>query len=170
MKILLILQLLLLSKTSINAQIFDSVKYLITEAKINKVDYSQHYFENGQYLTFYKDEDDEYCLLNSMGNKEEYSYGKILGLKVKKTEEDECPAETINFRWFYHNSYNNDSGYAVVQLKRIYRENGIEFSIKILSKKLEIFEFSGFTNETVIEKEEEQNYFSKYGYIITKCL
>ena len=37
MKILLILQLLLLSKTSINAQIFDSVKYLITEAKINEL-------------------------------------------------------------------------------------------------------------------------------------
>jgi hypothetical protein len=98
----------LIDKTTINTQIFDSVKYLITEAKINKVDYSQDFFEKGQYLTFYKDENDEYGLFNSMGNKEEYSYGKIYGLKVKKIEEDECPAETFNFRWLYHNSYDND--------------------------------------------------------------
>jgi len=34
-----------------------------------------------------------------------------------------------------------------VHLKRIYSENGVQFSITILSKNLDIIEFAGFTSE-----------------------
>ena len=64
-----------------------------------------------------------------------------------KMEEDGCKGKTIYFRWKYRNSYEKDTGYAFVQLKRLYRENGVEFLIKIVSNKLEMIEFSGFTNE-----------------------
>lgn len=152
-------------------QSIDSTKYFVTEARINSVNYSEEYYNSGQYLTFYEDEDGNNCFSNSMGNKEQYSFGKIYGFKIEKVEIDHCPAHDISFRWFYQNSYDTDSGYAMVQLKRIYRENGVEFSIKILSKKLDIIEFSGFTSENLLKlKEEEENNFKKSGYLNTTFL
>ena len=170
MKKLIFFPLLLLI-TATEAQLIDSTKYLITEARINSEDYSQHYYEGGQFLSFYENENNEPCFLNSMANKEEYSFGRVYGLKSEKLEIENCQAENISFRWYYHNSYDNDSGYAKVQLKRIYRENGVEFSIKILSKKLDIIEFSGFTIENLLKlNEEEENNFKKSGYVNTTFL
>jgi hypothetical protein len=164
MKKLIFFPLLLLITTT-KAQLNDTTKYLITEARINSVDYSQHYYEGGQFLLFYENENNERCLLNSKENKEEYSFGKVYGLKSEKIEIENCPAENISFRWHYHNSYDDDSGYALVHLKRIYRENGVEFSLKILSKKLDIIQFSGFTNENLKKiLYEEEKYFINSGY------
>jgi hypothetical protein len=162
---------LLLIIAIIKGQSIDSTKYFVTEARINSVNYSEEYYNSGQYLTFYDDEDGNTFFLNSMSNKEQYSYGRIFGFKIEKTELDHCPAHDITFRWFYQNSYDNDSGYAMVHLKRIYRENGVEFSIKILSKKLDIIEFSGVTSENLLKlKEEEENNFKKPGYLNTTFL
>ena len=162
---------LLLFITATKAQSTDSTKYLITEARINSEDFSQFYFEGGQFLKFYENENKELCLLNSESSKENFSFGKVYGFKTEDVEIENCPADNITFRWNYHNSYDSDSGYAIVQLKRIYRKNGVEFYIKILSKKLDIIEFSGFTNEHLLEiKEEEENYFMKYSYLNTTLL
>jgi hypothetical protein len=170
MKKLIFFPLLLLITTT-KAQLNDTTKYLITEARINSEDCSQHYYEGGQFLIFYENENNERCFLNSKKNKEEYSFGKVYGLKSEKIEIENCPAENISFRWNYHNSYDDDSGYALVHLRRIYRENGVEFSIKILSKKLDIIEFSGFTSENVLKlKEEEENKFKNPGYLNTTFL
>ena len=167
MKKLIAIPLLLIIAIT-KGQVMDSTKYFVTEARINSVNYSEEYYNSGQYLTFYEDEDGNNCFSNSMGNKEQYSFGKIYGFKIEKVEIDDCPAHDISFRWFYQNSYDTDSGYAMVQLKRIYRENGVEFSIKILSKKLDIIEFSGFTSENLLKlKEEEENNFKKSGYLNT---
>lgn len=167
MKKLIVIPLLLLIAIT-KGQVMDSTKYFVTEARINSVNYSEDYYNSSQYLTFYDDEYGNTCFLNSMGNKEQYSFGRIFGFKIEKTEIDHCPAHDITFRWFYQNSYDNDSGYAMVQLKRIYRENGVEFSIKILTKKLDIIEFSGFTSENLLKiKEEDENYFKKSGYLNT---
>ena len=170
MKKLAVIPLLLLITTA-NSQVLDSTRYFVTEARINKLDYSEFYFNSGQYLTFYEDDDGYWNLLNSSANQDEYSYGKVYGIKVQKVEIDNCPADDITFRWFYKNSYNNDSGYAIVRLKRIYRENGIEFSIKILSKKLDIIEFSGITSELFInneEKEEEESDENNFKKMVTR--
>lgn len=129
------------------AQYNDSIRYIVTEARINKLDYSNDYFDQGQYLAFYSKKNGESGFLNSTADHTEYSYGQILNMKRMKMEEDGCKGETIYFRWKYRNSYDKDSGYAFVQLKRLYRENGVEFLIKIVSNKLEMIEFSGFTNE-----------------------
>lgn len=125
----------------------DSIRYIVTEARINKLDYSIDYFDQGQYLAFYSTKNGESGFLNTTADHSEYSYGQILNLNRVKMEEDGYKGETIYFRWKYRNSYDKDTGYAFVQLKRLYRENGVEFSIKIVSKKLEKIEFSGFTNE-----------------------
>jgi hypothetical protein len=167
MKKLIAIPLLLLIAVT-KGQVMDSTKYFVTEARINNVNYSEDYYKSGQYLTFYDDEDGNTYFLNSMGNKEQYSYGRIFGFKIEKTEIDHCPAHDITFRWFYQNSYDTDLGYAMVHLKRIYRENGVEFAIKILSKKLDIIEFSGFTSENLLKlKEEDENDFKKSGYLNT---
>ncbi len=146
MRYTIILMLLLAFSTG-RSQDIDTAKYIIIEAKINKIDFSEDYFENGQYLSFYNDEDENPCFLNSKADGEEYSYGRVYGYKLKETKVDDCVAEEISFRWQYNNSYDDQSGYALVQLKRIYRENGVQFYIKILSKTLDIIEFAGFTSE-----------------------
>ncbi len=150
-----IILMLLLAFSTGRSQGIDTAKYIIIEAKINNIDYSEDYFENGQYLSFYTDEDENPCFLNSKANGDEYSYGKVYGYKIKETKIDDCVAEEITFRWQYHNSYDDQTGYALVHLKRIYRENGVQFSITILSKKLDIIEFAGFTSELAASPDQD---------------
>ena len=77
---------------SLKAQLFDTAKYFITEARINKVDFSEDYYNNGQFLTFYLNDNDEVCFLNSKQDFDEFSYGKVYGVSVKNTEFDGCKA------------------------------------------------------------------------------
>jgi hypothetical protein len=167
---LIILASTLFFFSATNAQILDSTKYYVTEAVINDEDYSDCYLDNGQYLTFYQNEDGETCLLNSTRKMDEFSCGRISGLKSEEIEEDESYGELITFRWYYHNSYDQDSGYALVSLKRLYRENGTQFSIKIITQKLHIIMFSGFTNEKLVNYEPKENSVINTGYLITKKL
>jgi len=139
----------------------------VTEARINKLDYSDQYFDQGQYLTFYRKKIGGLGFLNTSADHAEYSYGQILNMKRMKMEEDGCKGEIIYFRWKYRNSYDKDTGYALVQLKRLYRENGVEFSIKIVSKQLEMIELSGFTNERKYKNHHLEN---NSGYLYTTFL
>ena len=152
---------------SAGAQNHDPIRYIVTEARINKLDYSNHFFDKGQYLSFYNNKKGQLGFLNSSADHTEYSYGQILNMKRFNMEEDVCKAETIYFRWKYRNSYDKDTGYAFVQLKRLYRENGVEFSIKIVSKQLEMIEFSGFTNERKYKNHALEN---NSGYLYTSFL
>lgn len=155
--------------STVHGQVFDSTKYYVTEAIINDEDYSDCYLENGQFLTFYQNEDGVTCFLNSTREKDEFSCGRISGLKSEEIEEDETFGELITFRWYYHNSYDLDSGYALVSLKKLYRENGTEFSIKIITQKLHIIMFSGFTTVGGTYDSKQKSLINT-GYLITKML
>lgn len=156
--------------STVHGQVFDSTKYYVTEAIINDEDYSDFYLDDRQYLTFYKNEQGVTCFLNSTSDNHEFSCGRISGLKSEEIKEDDSFGELITFRWYYHNSYDLDSGYALVSLKKLYRENGAEFSIKIITKKLDIIMFSGFTNEKLVNQDQKKKSFNNTGYLISKKL
>ena len=128
---------------NVNAQIIDSSKYFITKALINNEDLSTDYSSNKQYLSFYKNEQNELCFLNSRFNKEEYSYGRINHYRLLKSKIDSFNVDEISFRWNFRNSYDIDTGYAVVQLTKLYKNNQPEFSFKMVSPS-DIIEFSGY--------------------------
>jgi len=65
--------MLLLAFLTGRSQGKDTAKYIIIEAKINNIDFSEDNFENGQYLSFYTDEDENPGFLNSKSDGEEYS-------------------------------------------------------------------------------------------------
>lgn len=160
--------LLLFSK--VQGQAFDSTKFYVTEAIINDDDYTDYYLENRQFLAFYNNKDGTPCLINSTKNGDEFSCGKIIGLKSEQIEENDSFGELVTFRWYYHNSYDLDSGYAMVSLKKISRENGTQFTFKIITKQLEIIIFSGFTNEHLVKKQQDKKSIQNIGYLITKNL
>jgi hypothetical protein len=167
MKHILFATLLFLFSTA-KAQVFDSTKYYIIEAIIDDEDCSDSYLDSRQYLTFYQNEDGNKCFLNSKTNGEEFSCGRISGLISEEIIEDECSGELITFRWKYHNSYDLDSGYALVTLKKIYRESETQFYIKIITDKLDIIYFSGFTNEKLEKYEQIKNTRNNYTLLKTK--
>jgi hypothetical protein len=155
--------------STIKAQVFDSTKYYVTEAIINDEDYTDIYSKDGQYLRFYTNTDGASCFLNGTRNGKELSCGRIAEFKLEEIKEEGFLGDLITFQWYYHNSYNTDSGLALVSLKKIYREKGAQFDATIITKKLDVFNFSGHTNET-ITKELNKKSSSIIGYHLTKYL
>jgi hypothetical protein len=162
-----ILALSLFSISTVKSQVLDSTKYFVTEAIINNQDYSECYIEDGQFLSFYKNEDGDLGFLNSTLNGDEFSFGSISRLKSEKIEVGDTNGELITFCWHYHNSYDMNSGNAYVSIKRVFRENGMEFIIKIITKKLDVLIFSGYTNIEMFNKYINENSFNS-NYLITK--
>lgn len=156
MKNLFILLLIISSK--LKAQISDSVFYYIKSCKINKIEFNDYYLRNGQYLNFNWNDSKEIIFYNSAADRNEYSFGKVTELQTKKGIEKKCNVEWITFCWQFRNSYDNDSGYATVKLKRTHLIYGVEFSAKIIpDRSKEIIEFYGYTNEIKSEYNIDEN-------------
>jgi len=86
------------------------------------------------------------CFLNSSLNKEEYSYGRIYHYRLSKSKIDSISVDEISFRWNYHNSYDSDTGYAVVLFSKIYKIDNPIFSIRMITS-ADIIEFSGYIKQ-----------------------
>lgn len=138
----------ILLEFSAQGQFSDSVSYFIKNGKVNHVDCTEYYINRGQRLNFYHNELDELCFRNITADGSEYSYGKVSEIQIKETKENKCKVENISFCWNFYNSYDNESGYATVCIKRINLLYGVEFFVKIkVDNKKNFIEFYGYTNE-----------------------
>lgn len=127
-------------------------KFIIQDARRNKVDVTTKFVETNAYVVVYKTKEGETYMAVVMDKDETQSFGRIFNMEeVQKTPETdkEYQSEVYNFRWSYKNSYDNKKGTARVRLTKIYKPLGVMFITVVIPEDLEIMEFKGYMEGTI---------------------
>jgi hypothetical protein len=127
-------------------------KFIITEASINGIDWTDYYLDQSAYVVFYNVDDKNVIYMANYCEKDNtQSYGPMYATKSLNHEETDktYEAKEFNFSWRYTNDYDNKTGTAKVLFTKIYKPNGITFTIKIIPENLEIIVFSGYMEGSI---------------------
>lgn len=126
-------------------------KFIISDASLNSYDTTETYLEAGGYLVFYTLSDGNLCMANVMSKKGTQSFGRLYDAehnKIKETEEN-YEADIFYYKWRYINSYDSKKGTATVELVKIYKPQGVTFTIKIIPENLDVLIYKGFMEGTL---------------------
>lgn len=121
-------------------------KFIVNDARFNKVDRTDYYLNEGAYLVFYLDKDSIPCMANVLPKLGSQSFGQLISHNNKHVEESEnkYPADYFYYKWSYLNSYDNKKGTADVILVKIYKPVGVAFECKIIPENLDVLDFKGY--------------------------
>ncbi|OWK73100.1 hypothetical protein CBW16_10060 [Flavobacteriaceae bacterium JJC] len=120
-------------------------KFTITESTENGKDNTAFDIERGGYFVIYQ-KDSELYLANVANVWKQQSFGRILNLEVETLEEteNEFQADVFNFRWKYFNDYDERTGYATIRLSKIYKPQGVLFTLKMVLPNLDVLTYKGY--------------------------
>ena len=106
MKLSILPIFLLLTVTGFSQIQNSTEKFRITQFMENGKNVTKDYKGRQQYIMFFKNEKNELCFEVGSLVANEKSYGVVFLTQPKEViqTKDNCSAETINFRWKYHNS------------------------------------------------------------------
>lgn len=124
-----------------------NAKFIIQDAKLNKVDITETIISKGCYLVFYTVKESEDIFFgNIMPKDNTQSWGRIFNSKGNTTQEteEEYKFELITFKWSYQNDYDKKKGTATVRLKKIYKPVGVAFECTIIPENLDVIEYKGY--------------------------
>lgn len=127
-------------------------KFIITDATLNGKDVTPILLNAGAYTTFYTiGNDGVIYMANVWPNSNSQSYGPMYSLEGETKEEtyETYEASFFYFNWRYHNTYDGKEGTARVQLIKIYKKQGITFSMKIIPENLDITIYKGYMEGSV---------------------
>jgi alpha-L-fucosidase len=127
-------------------------KFIITDAKNNGVDMTPIALKGGAYTVFYTSGDDGLIYMaNVWPNNNSQSFGPMYGVQSDKIEEtyENYRADYFYFNWRYINSYNDKTGTAKVQVIKIYKPQGVAFSVKIIPENLDVIVYKGYMDGTI---------------------
>lgn len=112
----------------------ETMSYKVTNFVFNGEVFDQAALENDIALTFYYSKDGDLCFSNHWRKTESQSYGPVYSLKTTESPEtkNEYAVTQFKFTWYYFNTYDNDSGEAVVTIKNIHIGNSIKFVAEII--------------------------------------
>jgi hypothetical protein len=121
------------------------VTYKVTNYEMNGEDYDIIALREDVSLTFYLCDDNSLCFANHWRKSNSQSYGTVYAFQTKEFPEtrEEYQRTEFKFTWHYYNSYDNDSGQAVVTINNIYIGNMVKFVAEIVVLK---------TNDVIILK------------------
>lgn len=126
-------------------------KFVITDARINKIDCTKKYLDENAYIVFYISSKGEFEMANVMPKSNTQSFGNLYS--SKNTKEDETnksyQVDYFSYTWSYKNSYNDKVGTADVTLGKIYKPQGTIFSCLIITESLDIIEYKGYMKGTI---------------------
>lgn len=129
-------------------------KFIIQDAKIDGVDFTETVISNAAYLAFYtiKGSKDVY-FTNHLTKANSQSYGKIFDLDGQTYAETDSTYkfETYTFRWSYVNTYDDKTGTAKVTLEKTHKPAGVAFECKIIAENLDILEYKGYMEGSLRE-------------------
>ncbi len=125
-------------------------RFIITDARLNGLDYTDHYVGSGGYIVFYEVEGDLY-LANVLGNKNTQSFGELYSMNVQEIQEtdENYYTEIYSFRWSYINDYDSKKGTATVQFTKVFKPVGVAFICKIIPENLDVLEYRGFMEGSI---------------------
>jgi hypothetical protein len=112
----------------------EDIVYKITNYEINGENYDQVALEENIALTFYKDDNGNFCFANVFRNADTQSYGRIYGFTRKFIEEtaEQFAHEDMQFTWDFANSYDEVKGKASVSFSEIYIGQTIKINVEIV--------------------------------------
>lgn len=112
----------------------ETMSYKVTNFVIDGEVYDQAALENDVALTFYYSKDGELCFSNHWRKANTQSYGPVYSLKTTEFPETdkEYAMTQFKFTWYYFNTYDNDSGEAVVTIQNIHIGSSIKFVAEII--------------------------------------
>jgi hypothetical protein len=141
-------------------------KFIITDAKSNGQDITPILLEAEAYTVFYTSGDDGLVYMANVWPKNNsQSFGPMYGVQAENIEEtyENYEADFFYFNWQYKNTYDGKTGTAKVQVVKVYKPQGVTFTLKIIPEDLDVIVYKGFMEGTVDfgvfsnTKEEESN-------------
>lgn len=127
-------------------------KFTITDAKNNGVDVTPTLLKAGAYTVFYTSGNDGLIYMaNVWPNNNSQSFGPMYGVQSDKIEEthENYEADFFYFNWGYTNSYDDKTGTAKVQVIKIYKPQGVAFTVKIIPEDLDVIVYKGYMDGTI---------------------
>lgn len=122
----------------------DQVRFVIKNAYIKGQDYSDHYRNEGAYISIY-DKDEVPCMSIVMPKQKSQSYGPVTDMDVQhyKATPYSYERDVLKYTWHYQNSYDNNKGEAVCRLDVTYKGNEALFVFEYVLPNGEMARFSG---------------------------
>lgn len=126
-------------------------KFIISDASINGNDTTETYLDAGGYIVFYTQSDGSLCMANVMSNRGTQSFGNLYAVEHNKIAEtdEKYEADIFYYKWRYVNSYDSKKGTATVELIKIYKPQGVTFTIKIIPENLDVLIYKGYMEGTL---------------------
>jgi hypothetical protein len=131
-------------------------KFIISDARKNKVDATEEYLNNQAYFVFYKlnnDPQTRFGIIMPKSNSQ--SFGKIFDrhTSVEAATDHSYKTEIYFFKWSYINSYDDNVGTASVKLVKIYKPAGVAFEITVVPDNLDVLEYKGYMDGSLKDLE-----------------
>lgn len=125
----------------------DDLVLSIVQATIDGDDCTELYLQNDAFLAFYNRDSVTY-FANAWQKSKSQSYGEAILLEHKETDEE------ITYRalWKYANTYNEETGKAVIYLRLFPRPITVGFEICIITEKASLMIFRGYVNDRLLQK------------------
>jgi hypothetical protein len=127
-------------------------KFIITDATTNGVDVTPTLLANKAYTVFFtSDNDGLIYMANVWPKSNSQSYGPMYSVETQKKREtyETYEADIFYFNWRYINTYDNKKGTAKVQVIKIYKPQGVAFTVKIIPENLDIIVYKGYMEGTI---------------------
>lgn len=121
-------------------------KFIITDASLNGYDTTETYLDAEGFIVFYTKPDGHLYMANVMSTKNSQSFGRLYSSEHKKMQETNTvyEADIFYYKWRYINSYDTNKGTATVEFIKIYKPQGVTFTIKIIPENLDILIYKGY--------------------------
>ncbi len=122
-------------------------KFIITDASTNGVDTTPTLLEAGAFTVFYTSGNDGLLYMaNVWPNSNSQSFGPMYSVTHEESKEtyESYEADFFYFNWRYINDYDNKKGTAKVQVIKIYKPQGVTFTVKIIPENLDLIIYKGY--------------------------
>jgi hypothetical protein len=127
-------------------------KFIITDATKNGVDQTPTLLANKAYTVFYKSDNDGLIYMANVWPKSNsQSYGPMYSVENQRKREtyETYEADIFYFNWRYINTYDSKKGTAKVQVIKIYKPQGVAFTVKVIPENLDIIVYKGYMEGTI---------------------
>lgn len=127
-------------------------KFIITDATTNGVDITPILLANNTYTVFYTSDNDGLIYMANVcpkSNSQSYGPMYLVETQNKKETYETYAADIFYFNWRYVNTYNSGKGTAKVQMIKIYKPQGVAFTVKIIPENLDIIVYKGYMEGTI---------------------
>lgn len=120
-------------------------EFIITDASFNNEDNTEIILEQGAYSVFYTTNDGNLYMANVWKKNNSQSYGRLYASERKKLKEtyETYEADIFYFKWRYINDYDTKKGTASIKFIKIYKPQGLTFSLTIIPESLDVIIYKG---------------------------